>query len=309
MSVLTEHVVVLLVALVCVAATALGYLSRYEIERPPVGVYTFPDIVFMATAVVVVPLLYLHVPIAIEACVFGIVLLTILYYTLQPALPRRAALACAVALLATDAALGVLATPGASRTAYLVVNDAVLALALLGVANLYAQSGMRAAHVALLAGILAAYDYLATAVLPTTADLVAKLGQQPFAPQIVVGAGRAQVGVGLGDTLMLALWTVVVSKAFGRLAGLVAAAVGIGSIAALLSAFLAGSLSGQVPAMTLMGPLIVVQYVVWRRRAVRERTTGEWRTGVLPQPAEPAIDPALAVEVGLLLDRLAGSTS
>ena len=305
MSPLSQHALLLLVALACVAALALGYLARYEIERPPVGVFTFPDIAFMATTVIVLPLLYLHIPIAVEGCVFGIVLLALLHYTVQPVLPRPVAVTTVVALMAADAALALWGTGGATGTAYLVVNDLVLALALLGVANLYAQSGMRASHVATLAALLAAYDYIATAVLPTTADLIANLGEQPFAPQIVVGAGGSQVGLGLGDTLMLTLWTVVAWKAFGRLAGLIGAAVGLGSVGVILWGLLAGRLTGQVPVMTLLGPLIVVQYLLWRSLTGRERTTGEWRAGEVPQQAATTADTVLAGEVARLIDRLA----
>jgi hypothetical protein len=52
------------------------------------------------------------------------------------------------------------------------VNNTVLVLAVMGVTTLWAQSGMKARDVAMLAGALTFYDLVATSLLPLTSDLI-----------------------------------------------------------------------------------------------------------------------------------------
>jgi len=299
----------LVAGLVCTALAALGYLGRYEMDRPPIGVYTFPDIAVMAVAVAIVPVLYTHIPVAAIGTLFGLVLLVVLRATLQPILPGPRATIAAIALLAGDAGLSMAGATGVTHSIYLLTNDLALGIAVLGIANLYVQSGMRAVHVAVFAALLAVYDYIATAVLPTTVDLVNRLAGRPFAPQIVVGTGTNMVGAGLGDALMLVLWALVAAKAFGRLPGYVGALVGAGSIGCILLGIRTGLITGAVPAMVVLGPLTVGQYLGWRTRRGTERPWQQWRAGTEPSTAAIDDNDAFDKEVRRLVECMHGRST
>ena len=302
-TVIAEHSAVALGLLVAAVAVSAAYLRRYQVERPPVGVYTFGDIVVMSAAIVAVPVLYLHVPPAAVSTAFGLVTLIVVRVLLQPIVGGPRATLATLALLVGDASLSLLhGRAGGWLDAYVVLNDLVLVVAVCAIANLYAQAGMKAAHVAALAAMLGIYDYIATAVLPTTDDLVARLAGHPFSPQIVVGWGRWQAGVGLGDALLAVVWVLVVGKAYGRAMGGVGAFLTLGSLAGIMACFVTGTLSRPVPAMVLMSPLILAQWGFCRRRYGPERTTREWRMG-LPAPTDrpPVADPELEAAVAALL--------
>lgn len=282
MSVNSASIAVLIVVLGVLLAGAAAYLRRIEMERPPVGRFNFPDVFIMCVTIVGLPLLYLHLPVAVVSTIFGLILLLVLQYTLAPLTGGRPALLLAVLLLLADAATSITGDGGTIAALYLTINDLVLVVAICGVCNLYVQSGLGAAHVALFAIVLTGYDYIATAVLPTTADLVAQLAGHPYAPQFVIQVGGGGVGLGLGDSFMLVLWTLAAAKGFGRRAGWVAAVVGLVAIAGIFAGFRIGVLSGLVPAMVVLGPLIVIQYGTWRTRTGAERTVHQWRTGASP---------------------------
>jgi hypothetical protein len=94
----------------------------------------------------------------------------------------------AVAAVGLDiaAALGL----GVTSNAFLAVNNGVVALVVLGVANLWAQSGMRARHVAVLGGALALYDFIATSQLTLMTDLA---HASPIRRSSPSGAGTSPV--------------------------------------------------------------------------------------------------------------------
>jgi hypothetical protein len=274
---------VLSVAALSVAAQI--YLRRYELPRPPVGVYRWADIVFMTAAVLLAPPIYLAMPGPVVAGIFGAVILAAVQLTLAPILGGRPALAVAlVGTLATAAAA--LAHQGLWVMG---LTDGLLAIALVGVANLWVQGGMRASHVAVLAGLIATYDLVATGLTTVTARFVAEVQGLPFAPVFALTRGVAPVAIGLGDLLMLLLFPLAVHKAFGALASRAAAVLSVGTVGVIGALFGLGVLRGPVPLMTVLGPIIVAQYAWWRRRGYRERTTSQWR-------AAAPVDPSGAVE-------------
>jgi hypothetical protein len=61
-------------------------------------------------------------------------------------------------------------------------------------------------------------------------------------------------------------------KAFGRTAGLVALVLAFAAIGTLLAL----PLQGLFPVMVVLGPLMVLQYLYWRRRQGRERTMWQY---------------------------------
>jgi hypothetical protein len=147
-------------------------------------------------------------------------------------------------------------------------------MVVVGVSNMWAQSGMRARDLAILAGALAVYDFIATAQLPLMADLVGRVAELPFSP--LVGWPSSTPGmwaaIGLGDLLLASAFPLVMRKTFGHGAGLVALVASLAALAALFAL----SLKGLFPVMVVLGPLMVAQYLFWRHNRGRERTTREY---------------------------------
>jgi hypothetical protein len=271
------------VMLLAASAVALAwtYFRRYELMRPPVGVFNGHDVVLMLVAVSVVPLLYLVAPIAIVATLVAAIAFNILFFGCEAAVRRRAyALTIAGAIVGANVAATI--AFGAATQAAIVVNDAALVLVAAVVANMLAQAGMSARNLALLAAGLTAYDVVATSFMSLMEDVLRRLFELPFAPLVLWREGENLLGLGLGDLLLLTLAPLVFRKAFGRRAGAVAATLGLAATALILVLVRFGVLEVAVPVVLVLGPLTVVQYAVWRRRAGAERTTREY---LLAEPA------------------------
>src|SRR5690606_32090986 len=112
----------------------------------------------------------------------------------------------------------------------------IIVICVIGVTNLWAQSGMKARHVAILGAALAVYDLVATWVLPLMKDLSIRIETLPFAPQLAwpINAAGDWLGPGLGDLVLVAVFPLVMRKAFGREAGVVAMVLGLGTIGLLI---------------------------------------------------------------------------
>jgi hypothetical protein len=120
---------------------------------------------------------------------------------------RWAIWSAVLVLLAAD--VGAAHLYGAQSAVFSAVNDGVLIVAVVGLSNLWAQSGMKARDLAVLAGVLAVYDLVATSVLPLTTGLVGRLAGMPFAPMVVWGTGHEGLGIGLGDLLLATVFPLV----------------------------------------------------------------------------------------------------
>jgi hypothetical protein len=179
-----------------------------------------------------------------------------------------------IALLAADVASAVFLGP--TDPLFLAVNNAALVLLVVGIAVLWAQGGLRARDAAVLGGGLAVYDLVATGLLPLTDDLIARMAGLPLAPMVAWGTGDGRwVGLGLGDLLMATAFPLVIRRSYGRRAGAIALLVGLSVIAGLFGLGLLGLLPGTFPVMVLLGPLMIAQHGLWRRRGP-ERTTGQF---------------------------------
>ncbi|WP_034091689.1 hypothetical protein [Streptacidiphilus albus] len=261
------------VALLITAASA--YFARVELPRPPIGTYQRSDIVVMSVILIVAPLGYLSLPRDVVATIFGVVMLSAVQLTLAPFIGGRAALASGVVLCGATAAAWLLHRPGLTAG----LSDAVLTIAVVGVANLWAQGGIRAGQLAAFAFLLTGYDLVATGLTTVMTRFATEVQGLPFAPVLVIAQGRAPVSIGLGDLLMLLLFPLTAAKAFGRLAGQVAAVAGIAVTAVVALLFWLNVLGTTVPLLTVLGPVIVGQYLLWRRLGRRERSVLEWRSG------------------------------
>jgi hypothetical protein len=254
-------------------AVLLGwaYFRSYEITRPPVGVFGLGDVAFMIGVIVLLPYLYLAFPLWLVGGTFALGMLSILYFTAEPVLRARWAV-WLIVLAVWGADICTQLWFGAFSVPFFVVNNAVLVIAIVGTTNLWAQSGMKAHHVTVLAGVLAVYDVIATSLLPLTTDLFTRLASMPFAPLVTWPSESGQLTIGLGDLLLATTFPLVMRKAYGRSAGLAAIAIVLGAIAVLLALLLLADVRATLPAMTVLGPLMVLQYGYWRRRG-QERTT------------------------------------
>jgi hypothetical protein len=258
-------------------AVGLGWVSfrRWPVARPPIGVFDLGDVLVLLGAVVLLPLLYLALPAWAVAGLLALGALGALSLALEPVLRPRAARGLLVVVAAVgEAAALVLAGPTSAGS--FAVNNAVLVVGAVGVANLWAQSGMRARDAAVLGAALAAYDLVATSSLPLMGELFQRVGRLPFAPLVGWPAGQdGWVAIGLGDLLLATVFPPVMRKAYGRAAGWAALVVGAVLIAAVFAASMLGGIP-IFPVMTVLGPAMVLQYVGWARHRGRERTTGQY---------------------------------
>ena len=268
-----------------------GYFRRYRMSRPPIGVVDLGDVAFMIGGIVLVPYLYLALPAWLVGGVLALGTLGILHLTGEPVLRVRWLVwPVALGLAAADVALALRA--GTTSAAYLAVNDLVLLLTIVGVTNLWAQSGLRSRDLAVLAAALTVYDLVATSLLPLTTDLIERLAGLPFTPMVAWPVGGGQwLGIELGGLLLAAVGPLVFRRAFGRAAGLVAVLVALGTVAGLMLLGAAGALRAAFPVMVVLGPLLVAQHAYWCRRRGAERTTGEY---LVAEPLRGGKAPAAA---------------
>jgi hypothetical protein len=262
------------VVLCCTAGALLwswDYFRRYQVTRPPIGVFNVKDILLMIASIILVPYLDLVFPLWLVAGLLGLSTLSLLYFACEPILRGRwATWLVVLALLALDG--GVTLLSGTSSNGFFAVNNAVLIVVIVGIANFWAQSGMKARDVAILGAFLAVYDFIATSQLPLMSNLITRLAGLPLAPILAWGEGGNALGLGLGDLLFAAVFPLVMRKAFGRSAGvsaLVLVLCAIGMVLALPS-------KGVFPVMVVLGPLMVLHYLYWKGRRGQERTTCQY---------------------------------
>jgi hypothetical protein len=262
------------------AITAIGgwiYFRRVRINRPPIGVVNLRDAVILMIALVLMPYLYLSLPLVAVTVLLGIIVLTALYMTLEPVLPHPLFLwGTCLGLIAADIFLGL--DQGVQSMSFLLLNNAILVIVIIGATNLWAQSGMRAREVAMLAGALTVYDIIATWQLSVMTDVFQRLAQLPLVPVVAWGLSDplTSLRLGLGDLLLITVFPLVLRKAFGRTAGLVALGTGLSVLAILLTLLTTRTVTVSIPVMAVLGPLIVGQYWYWRRTHGTERTTWQY---------------------------------
>jgi hypothetical protein len=115
-----------------------AYFRAYQLERPSVGVTNLGDVAFIMGVIILIPYLYLALPLWLVAAVFTLAMLSILYFTAQPVLRSRWAV-WFVTLLLIGADVGTNLHLGTTSAAFSLVNNTVLVLAAVGVTTLWAQ--------------------------------------------------------------------------------------------------------------------------------------------------------------------------
>jgi hypothetical protein len=267
----------------------MAYFRRYRLSRPPLGVMTLGDVVALLVGVILIPYLYLALPGWLVAAILALGACGILQMLMEPLLPVRGlSWLLAASVVAADVVLAL--RVGNGSLPFLAVNNLVLILLVVGVTNLWAQSGLRARDLAILAAALTLYDLIATALLPLTHDLIARLAGLPLTPMLAWPLPQGQwLGIGLGDLLLATVGPLVMRKAYGRRAGLLAIAIALAAVAAVLLVTTTGVYSGTFPVMVVLGPLLLAQYLAWRRLRGAERTTAQY---LREEPAWPPHGPA-----------------
>jgi hypothetical protein len=277
---------------VTVLAT-LGYFLHVPLARPTIGTLGLGDVATLFAMIILAPCLYIVLPpVAVSAAVC-VGLLSSLLLILEP-LIGRARWPVVLSLLALDGALVAIG----SSTAACAANDALAVLAVAAIANIWAQSGMRARDAALLAGALTIYDPVSTSWLGVTGHLFSHIGSVPFAPLLVWPAkhGHAYV-LGAGDVLVAALLPAVITKAYGWRQGLLTAAAALMSVAAVVAISATHEFSGVVPVMVVLGPVAVGCWLVCHRRQPRERTTYEYRLAINSPTRDASLSADTSVHV------------
>lgn len=261
-----------------VASLGLGwlYFRAYAIPRPPLGVFNLRDVALMLGGIILVPYLYLLLPEGMIVGLLGLSALGILYFMLEPVLHRRL-LIWPVIVIILGADIGAMVWFGEQSLAFFAVNNLVQLLVAVGITNTWAQSGMKARDAAILGGLLVVYDVLFTSVLPLMTDLFVRLGTLPFAPLVAwpTGVSGQWLAIGLGDLLLATVFPLVMRKAYGWQAGL--AALVLAGLA--LASVLALPLQTAFPVMVVLGPLMGLQYLYWRRQLGPERPTWQYLSG------------------------------
>lgn len=278
-------VAVVLLGTVAAVVGGWNYFRRFRITRPPIGVVDLGDVAFIVCGIILVPYLYIWLPFWVVLVLLALGSFGILLLVFEPVVAGRLVRwAGALGLVVADVVLARIA--GVGSNAYFAVNDLVLILTVVGVTNLWAQSGMRARDAAILGGFLAVYDLLATALSSLTTDMVDRLTDLPFLPVFAWGFGNDEwLGIGLGDLLFATVFPLVMRKAYGRSTGLVAAGIALATVGGIVGIAVAGVLEGTFPVMTILGPLMVAQYLAWSRRCGPERTTRQY---VMAEPVAPS---------------------
>jgi len=257
-----------------VVALLLGwvYFRRYRIVRPPIGVFDLLDIAMMIGGIILIPFLYLLLP---HLLVLSLLILGAgsgIYFVLEP-MQRRKWLLWASTLLLVGLDVLLARRYSVMNELTLLVNNLVLLITVVGITNLWAQSGMRARDAAILGALLLIYDYVATSVVGQMDQVFEQLAGLPLVPLFAWTTGDGGwLSLGLGDVLMATVFPLALRKAYGRQAGLIAMAL------ALLTLMLVmlSPLERTFPVMVVLGPLMVVQYTVWRWRHGVERTTRQY---------------------------------
>lgn len=268
---------------VLACALAMYYFRRVQIERPPIGTFNFRDITILLTVILLLPFLYAALPAWAITCFLCVTFAGSLSFGYRPVL--RPALVWPLIGLLLGANIyeshRMMGTVLGWQVWWFELDILVIA-AVVAVANLYIQGGMRLQHVMYFVVGLAVYDLFSVFVVNVTAVLVANFLGQPLDPMFGMRIGVNNYAIGIGDLLVYAVFTLACFKAYGKVAARVAVGISIvfGAAGPPLAGFalLLIDYRGDilVPAQALFAPAAVVAYLWMRRRYGRERTMAEY---------------------------------
>lgn len=283
----TNGLLVLLISwlgAVGIPACALLYFHHARLPRPPIGVFDHTDLWTICLAIMVLPLLYLVMPVPLLTSLFALLFFNVLYQGWRAMFPRLVAVLLALVLIGADilAALEIPPHWQPSPSAHWIANDLVMVLVVVVAANLYVQLGMRMRHITVLALFLACYDGLFAWGIPLTPLLATHFGGTVFDPVFGFSIGNVQGFYGIGDLFVFALVVTVVYKGFGISGVLVSFALVacFGILFPTLGLPLLVTLLGWrpitlVPVQVFFGPAVCL-LSVWLARRSQERSMSQW---------------------------------
>jgi hypothetical protein len=274
---------VCLVGAITVATGALAYFRRVRVERPAVGTFNGRDIAILLVLIVALPFLYAVAP--------GWLLLCFLSLTFAAAL--SIGYGSLVGAGPTWLGIGLLLGSNIWTSRYLMGTitgwrawwielDILVILGAIAVANLYVQGGMRLQHVAWFGLALACYDVASTLGINVTAVLVEDFIGKALDPTFGFRWGANNYGIGIGDLLFYALFTVAAYKAYGWVAARLALGVAVvfGAAAPSLFPLLVELIDYRndilIPSQIFFAPAAFLCYLWLKRKYGPERTMAQY---------------------------------
>lgn len=250
-----------------------NFFRRYAVARPSFGVFNQWDLSVVMGGIILVPYLYLVLPAWLVVALLTLTVLSVLYLVWEPVLSGRY-LTWLIVLTLIGGDFGAALLLGTASKVFFAINNLVLVCSVVGITNLWAQSGMKARQVALLAGFLTVYDAVMTWQLSHMAELFARLFGLPLVPVVAwpLDEEGQWIGLGIGDLMLAAVSPLVMRKAFGLAAGRLALILNLGLLLLLLALAATELVRGLFPVMLALGPLTLLQYWLWRSRCGPERT-------------------------------------
>ncbi|GIG21709.1 hypothetical protein Cch01nite_24330 [Cellulomonas chitinilytica] len=261
-------------------ALSVLYLRHVRMERPAIGTFNGVDVVVVFGFIVVLPLLYLVLPLTPLLVVLGLTFTSALVFGLRPVLGPAATWIVVGVVIAANIWMGrtMLGTVVGWQL-FWIENDLLVVGAAVATANLYVQGGMRLRHVAWFGLVLAVYDAVFTFVWPITNTLAQRFIGWPFDPSVGFRIGIYNATIGLGDLLIYSLFVIAALKAYGPRAARGAAVISVlcgAVVPALLplitDVFIDARTDVIVPAQAAFGPAAFLYYRWLRRTYGAERT-------------------------------------
>jgi hypothetical protein len=256
-----------------VMTAAWLFFDRTPPWRPWIGVMNTSDVAVLLGVVVATPYLFRLPEWGTTALLSVVVALT--GYRIVKKIGRSRVLAATVGAAVVAAEIGAAAIAADRSNALLLVNGAVLAAVIVGAASSIVKCGIQARDVAVLAGVLAVYDVVASSQLTLIDDLMVRASGRPFVPLFGWWHGSEHLVIGAADLLVAAMFPLAARKAFGKTAGLVALVTSLAAIACVL-ALVHENVVRAWPPMVVLGPFVVAQYFWWVRRRGHERAMWEY---------------------------------
>jgi hypothetical protein len=274
---MTAFAVILGAILACLGLGS-AFFRRCPLTRPAIGVMGLADVLFVLAVLVAAPVVSSSVPGWAATALLAGAFATLLHVVAEPFVRHRGVRWAIVSALVVCQIVLVLAGQSGSA-AVPALNLVVLVGATVALANLWAQAGLKAWHATLLGVVLGAYDLHATVLTERTRVLVERVAELPLAPMLMWPTGSGFLSIGFADVLLATVFPLVMRRAFGRRAQGIALAANAALLTGMLLVVQAHDARAALPVMTVLGPVMLVQYVGWRRVAGTERTTWQYRHG------------------------------
>jgi hypothetical protein len=250
---------------VVLLVVSVTYLHRYHVTRPAIGVCNRSDVLCAVAVILLAHVVYVLLPLWAAIGLFALAVTSAVAVTLEPLCPSRW-LAWLISLACVVGDIGIAWHAGVVNPGFLLVNDGVMLAVIVGVANLWVQSGVQVRDAVLFSLLLAVFDLVATSVSSLTSMLFARFQSAPLMPAVAWVSHGTMLSGGVGDVLLVTVWVLVMEKAYGRAASISSGVISLGVIAVLLS------IDQPWPAMIVLAPLMIGHSLFWRQRRPVERT-------------------------------------